>query len=68
MEIAVKNLLIDGEVQIRGNLKVFGDVKFSGEIGALNESVSFRLKKLEEEVKEAKTEAAADRDWETRDF
>lgn len=58
MEIAVKSLLIDGEVQIRGNLKVFGDVKFSGEIGALNESVSFRLKKLEQEVKEAKTEAA----------
>ena len=58
MEIAVKSLLIDGEVKIRGNLKVFGNIEYSKELESVDESASFKLEKLEQEVKDIKTQLA----------
>ena len=58
MEIAVKSLLIDGEVQIRGNLKVFGNIEYSEELESVDGSASFNLEKLEQEVKDIKTQLA----------
>ena len=58
LEIASKKVIIDtgidnpGEVQIRGDLVVFGNIKYSGAFTGVIEKVDFRLEQLEETVKD----------------